>query len=159
MSYYASGGGTLEFRSEINPDDIILSDDTCFKFNIYKGSLEVEFPYDKYWEDDVRECLDKIKHLISSGKIEFIGEDGCHWCFRFKDGEYAEENGVIIYEKENNANNRQKEVLKKLLSNLSNGMSVVDNAIAYGLTHDDIIELHLTDSATSVVSATDKEGD
>lgn len=44
--------------------------------------------------------LDELKPYISEGLIEYTGEEDTHWHFSFKDGEWTESNGRIIYDDE-----------------------------------------------------------
>ena len=52
---------------------------------------------DKYHEDDVVGFLMKVKPFVETGEIKYCGEDGTHWRFIFRSGNWYEENGEVVY--------------------------------------------------------------
>lgn len=143
MSYNAFGSGTLEFLDDLDLGNIKLPLDD-FRYQIFRGSLEVEFPDQKYWDEDVKSCLENIKPLIKSGKIEFIGEDDARWCFVFDEDGFHEERGEIIYETELETLKRKAEALRLLLEQISDQYEtsvVLKTARSCGLTDSDLESL------------------
>lgn len=82
-------GDTLVFCGSINAWDNITALDAV-RISISHN--------DKYDEDEITELLDILEPYTQSGNITFTGEDDCYWQFDFRDGEWHEDNGTIVYE-------------------------------------------------------------
>ena len=112
MGYYADGGGSIIFNKALDEAEVSLLENACekvwFQCDIIPSALGKQNYYssidiwmnDKYHEEDVNWLLDTIKNTapIESGCVKFSGEDGSNWRFVFRDGEWLEQNGTVIYE-------------------------------------------------------------
>lgn len=108
MSYMASSSGyidiltTEENFSEISIDVKIILEEAFTRVSVSKSrplSIDVD-DWSNYHEDDVKFALTEIneKYHITSGEIEFSGEDNSFWRFIYKNGDWYEENGWVTYE-------------------------------------------------------------
>ena len=113
MGYYASGDGYINFNRSLSKDEFenvreLLLDEfedvdtgDSFDYVSFWGS-------DKYHYDSVENALDRIakEYPVSEGVLEYAGEDGAHWRFRYDpyglqtdEGNcWIEENGAVVYE-------------------------------------------------------------
>ena len=53
-----------------------------------------------YWDDDVKDALTELTEAfpIISAEIDYTGDDGEAWRHIFRDGQWLEQNGQIVYE-------------------------------------------------------------
>lgn len=109
MGYYANGGGCITFAPGIGPDDEKVYEilepvfgDMQFTPGNSRHAADVCVSYDgKYYEEDVSEALEKLLDVadVTSGCVEFLGEDGEHWRFLYCPGEgWVEQQGRVVYE-------------------------------------------------------------
>lgn len=109
MGYYATGNGSITFNRVLNENEVqFLADRLAnegFEYDDYtidapKGSSSFNvYMNAKYHDDDVKWLLETIKNIapIADGCIEFVGEDDSNWRFVFKNGEWLEQNGQVVY--------------------------------------------------------------
>lgn len=107
MGYYADGSGYIDIVAnednwtEIALDVKLMLDDAGFGVFVPKLlPLSIDFDCSgNYHEDDVIGVLNDIsnKYEISSGELEFTGEDNIHWRFIYDDGVWIEEDGDVVY--------------------------------------------------------------
>ena len=100
MGYYANGAGRIILKEKL-PAEIEASLDDAFEGVDYDRMNDLVIDVwrdDKYYEDDVTLALNRIAKYTESGEIIFNGEDGSNWRFLFRDGEWEEENGSVIYD-------------------------------------------------------------
>ena len=100
MGYYAYGSGVISVRSDF-PDDA-LADCINNTFSDSDYDRERHELYlsndDKYYHDEVMDCLRAIAPYATGGEIEFHGEDETFWRFVIKDGKVREDYGRIVYD-------------------------------------------------------------
>lgn len=112
MGYYADGSGNICFSRVLKEEEMqaveeILSEE----FEDVSSDLDyVDFwTSDKYHDDNVLQVLHNIsdRFPVSSGCVEYTGEDHCYWRFRYDPGiaesemasdGWIEESGEIVYE-------------------------------------------------------------
>lgn len=106
MGYCADGSGYIDIVAnednwvEIAVDVKLMLDDAGFGVVPQLSPLSIDFDYSgNYHEDDVIGVLNDIsnKYEISSGELEFTGEDHASWRFIYRDGVWHEENGEVVY--------------------------------------------------------------
>lgn len=99
MGYYASHDGTIVLK-EMPPKEIINAcEDALSDARYYENDNSIYISgYAKYYDDEVRNCLNLIANYVKEGCIEFTGEDYHHWQFKFIDGEWEEQDGEIVYD-------------------------------------------------------------
>ena len=99
MGYYAYGAGNVTLIKEL-PESILKNIEYVYGYvERYKDTLS--FTIDSnYHEVEVIAVLDELKPYISEGLVEYSGEDDTHWRFSFKNGEWVESDGRIIYDDE-----------------------------------------------------------
>lgn len=105
MGYYANGGGQVMLRKdELGtpvklPDDLLkmLGEDFSEVADSPDGGLWLTHEYNKYHSDDVEQSMEALASYVTSGDVEFAGEDDCHWRFHFENGEVEEQSGEITY--------------------------------------------------------------
>lgn len=112
MGYYASGDGYISFARHLKEDEIeriyeLLSrefEDACFN-----DEESVSFwASEKYHGDTVEDILNEIArdYPVKEGCLQYSGEDGSHWRFRYDHSRldtesgspWAEEEGEVIFE-------------------------------------------------------------
>ena len=99
MGYYAYGAGEVTLIKEL-PEQVLKDIEYVYGYaGRYKDTLSFSID-SNYHENDVTELLDELKPYISKGLVEYTGEDATHWRFSFKDGEWTEYDGRIIYDDE-----------------------------------------------------------
>ena len=117
MSYYATGSGSIQFNNRLDEKTIMSIEeklDECGMdfYNSYDKKLKngdceskvtvIECSNDSNYlgDDEVKEILDEIRDVsqIDSGEIEYVGEDGSHWRFIFKNGEWEMQPGTVKYD-------------------------------------------------------------
>ena len=54
---------------------------------------------EKFYEDDVMEFLNKMIPYIESGKLELMNEYNAYFRYIFRNGEWVEEDGEVVYGK------------------------------------------------------------
>ena len=101
MGYYAHGYGCLKLNSQV-PEDILglLSFENAGFSNIIAspdGELSLIFEDEKYYEDCVTDAMEKIAPYVTSGAVEFCGEDDAHWRYYFHDGKMEQQRGEVVY--------------------------------------------------------------
>ena len=99
MSYWANYSGTIKCKDSILPEIIDLFSE--YFENAYYDNKDNEFDidgYTRYYGEDVSKALEIINPYCISGDINFHGDDGEHWRFIYKDGEWRKEEGLIFYE-------------------------------------------------------------
>lgn len=68
--------------------------------DVPKPQAVIEFESDgltRYDEEDMFIVLGNLKDYITSGEIEYEGEDDTYWKHEFKDGKWSELSGQIVY--------------------------------------------------------------
>ncbi len=114
MGYYANGGGQIVFYGDVDDAKIgaiagVLAngfedvDWWLDTMHVYGPDTKTVFSvsdYDKYHDDEVRDALNDAAQLapIFGGEICYVGEDACFWRFIWKDGQWVEEHGRVVYE-------------------------------------------------------------
>ena len=107
MGYYADGSGSIEFGFAPIPEkrkeiDSIIG--YWFEYADWDTDKSVSVIYDGKYHSEFEDDLQKLNDLtpVSSGCIEFSGEDGCYWRFIFdeKTKRFEEEGGRIVYSTE-----------------------------------------------------------
>ena len=111
MGYYASGSGDAVISGNISYEDIEKvegSDALIFSWDYFtydentdETTVFFEHEYGKYYEDDIIFFLNNLckKLNVLRSEIEFSGEDGEFWRFRYdkERNEFVEENGKPSY--------------------------------------------------------------
>lgn len=117
MGYYAAGGGEIKLKQVELPLLVMTRLNDTFEYKVYNDNPEtILIDYDnKYHEDSVIETLDALTPYVESGCIQFTGEDGGRWRFRFINGEWVEENGKITWSREQKFSDEDK---KRIISEL-----------------------------------------
>lgn len=117
MGYYANGNGDICFNAVLDEKtyeavlEVLRTVWECDGEREFKGytSTPIQDPYtyidvwtdDKYYDDEVINALNTIKEMAPVGEyssIKYRGEDEALWRFVFKDGEWIEQEGRIVYE-------------------------------------------------------------
>lgn len=97
MGYYADYNGSINFKSKPTKE-VIDQLDYCF-VNFEYDDDGCDFGgNDKYYSDTIQETLEKVKPYVGNGEIEYAGEDNTFWRFIFVNGEWAQQNGRIVYD-------------------------------------------------------------
>lgn len=60
-------------------------------------SFDLLHEYGSYHNDGIIEELEFFAPYLSEGNFEFIGEDGAHWRFDFRNGEWHDESGEVFF--------------------------------------------------------------
>lgn len=107
MGYYADGNGSIDFARILNSAErdrlnTVMSD-TWFEYDMGSGLNRdyVDFwTGEKYHGDLVMNALNELAKIapILDGYLKYIGEDGANWKFEFRNGEWVERNGLIVYD-------------------------------------------------------------
>lgn len=151
MSYYATGSGAIELRSNLNEDNIreieeILDNaDVECDFSRRDGYLDL-YQHEKYYGDYWEDLLGKLAPFTSQGEIDFNGEDGSLWRFIFRDGTFVEENGDVVFESDAEGNRRRISALRSILDRMTDVLetsAVYESAVEAGLNDDDLRALCL----------------
>lgn len=78
-----------------NDEDINITDES--KGSKKRFYIEV-YDSSRYSEDDIYKFLSNIKEYVSEGEIECRGEDGELWRFNYRDEDWYEDNGSVVYD-------------------------------------------------------------
>ena len=105
MSYYAQGSGSVTAKDETAYKNLtaIIDNDDNLQFETFPDDKDLTIGLDSdgnYHDDLVYAFIKSIAPFIKSGNIEYTGEDGTHWQFRFdpNKNEWIEENGKTVYD-------------------------------------------------------------
>lgn len=141
MGYYIQASGTIDFKVVLSKEDSDKILDKIANLSFHGQIYNNEHPtydsadvlYDgKYDEQDFIEVLNFISKIapVESGEIECYGEDYARWRFYYKNGEWIQQAGEVLY---SDKNLTQEDVLKVIqkLTNLHRGNSVMLNTILY----------------------------
>ena len=117
MGYYARYSGYVIFKEK--PSEELFSQIDCYFEDVYFNENELRLDVsgnDKYYSENIEEILNNLEPITKSGEINYMGEDDCVWRFIFKDNEWRDENGTILYDSEINlANTDRKEFLGRII--------------------------------------------
>ena len=104
MGYYAKGTGECKLIDTLPPHYMIIDIKGDLKENgscvIEVGTLgnKLVLLYDdKYMRHEICEDLKIIAKYITDGHLDFVGEDGERWRFKFEEGVWNELEGRMIY--------------------------------------------------------------
>lgn len=152
MGYYANGGGQVWLKDKV-PEDVLgmLGKDFSEVADSPDGGLWMTFEYDKYYDDEITESMNKLAPYVKSGNVEFTGEDDCVWRFHFYDGKVRYEAGRTVFEPMDGAERHSERL--ELLGSLAD--IVEDWLERKGLTADDI---HCDDKDEAIKQGEDPEG-
>ena len=114
MGYYAWGSGDISFAELLNKDTSDAIEDVASEvFSLASireyydetgaySILDLDFEYDKYHDDDVWDVLEQISGIaeVRDAYITFYGEDDCFWKFVYKDGEWDDVVGDVVFQDE-----------------------------------------------------------
>ena len=103
MAYYANGGGQVVLKDGVKaPIDVwkMLCQDFSEVADSPDGGIYLTFEENKYHDDEVRESMGKLAPFVTSGNVEFTGEDGEQWRFHFWNGTVQYQTGRVVYEPE-----------------------------------------------------------
>lgn len=152
MGYYANGGGQVVLKDKVPQDVIeILEKDFTEVADSPDGGLWMTFEFDKYYDDEITESMNKLAPYVESGNVEFTGEDDCVWRFHFYDGKVRYEVGRTVFEPMDGAERHSERL--ELLGTLAD--IVEDWLESKGLTADDI---HCDDKDEEIKHGEDPEG-
>lgn len=106
MGYYAKGTGECKLiDTDLLPHYMIIDIKSDLKENgscvIEVGTLgdKLVLLYDdKYNRHEICEDLKIIAKYITDGYLDFVGEDGERWRFKFEEGVWNELEGRMIYD-------------------------------------------------------------
>lgn len=135
MGYYANGGGQVVLKDKV-PQDVIemLGKDFAEVADSPDGGLWLTFEYDKYYDDEITESMNKLAPYVKSGNVTFTGDDGESWRFHFYDGKVRYEVGRTVFEPMDGAERHSERL--ELLGILAD--IVEDWLESKGITADDI---------------------
>ena len=153
MSYYAHGGGRVMLNGYYVPEEVllILNQDFSWVERSPDNGLWFEFEENRYYDDKVREGMNKLAPYVKSGNVTFTGEDGESWRFSFYNGKVRYEVGRMVYYPENK-DERHSERLE-LLGVLAD--IVEDWLESKGITPEDI---PCEDRDQAIIDGEDPEG-
>lgn len=104
MGYSASCSGKIKFCRPLTSKEFELAREALSgEFEVYQYKAYTDFiglwVDDKYHEDNVVDILKFVSRIapISSGEIDYIGEDYYIWRFVFRNGIWVIEKGDIVY--------------------------------------------------------------
>ena len=110
MGYCADGNGSIDFVRILNSAErdrlnTVMSD-AWFEYDLSANRIRNRDYMDfwtygsKYNDDRVMETLNEIAKIapIMDGYLKYVGEDGANWKFEFRNGEWIERNGLIVYD-------------------------------------------------------------
>ena len=108
MGYYATGKGNVylnvqNYNNDVRHDIEGILEDLGYDHDIsYEdGTVDIDIcEYSKFHNDDTYEPLNDLaqKYEVQEGsEIEFEGEDGCRWCYRYTNGEWKELIACVCY--------------------------------------------------------------
>lgn len=97
MGYYVNTSGTIKIKqgADINKVIDIISDLDIFEsVEEYAGGIDV-YGYIKYYPEDYVVMYEDIAPYVTSGNIEFTGDDGERWMHQYENGKWVEYDGQI----------------------------------------------------------------
>lgn len=113
MGYYASGDGYIAFDRALKEEELEAVSELLLKefedVDLNSGADSISFwASEKYHDDAVADILKEIatQYPVKEGCVQYTGEDGCHWRFRY-DPTYLEteeacpwleEDGAVVFE-------------------------------------------------------------
>lgn len=109
MGYYASGAGSVLYKSILDEhdkkiiDEVFDEDTEFYDHEIddsFKGRTLVYFRADdKYHDEETLKTLRALTEIapVENGALEYFGEDGQLWRFVWKDDKWVEEDGHVEY--------------------------------------------------------------
>lgn len=105
MGYYAYGSGYVVLKEGCTFEDVNKAyKESGYDFGdlypeegTYDYTIGIIMENQKYYEEDVDEFFKVMEPFITYAMIDFIGEDGAHWCIEFKDGKATEIDGKVVY--------------------------------------------------------------
>ena len=108
MSYCATFSGVLFMDADKEKVDAVKAfldkglvvEGVDVSIDDSKQQATIEFVSDglaNYDEEDIFVVLGNLKDYISSGEIEYHGEDDTYWKHEFKEGKWSELSGKIVY--------------------------------------------------------------
>lgn len=117
MEYCADGSGfaTLKRDADIAElKDKLDALDVWLNWSIYKDSVDF-YDSDNYHEDETIEFLNTLAPYVAEGEVNYDGEDGCIWRFRFDPDKqkWVEESATIDYNFESYTDKQMIEELDK----------------------------------------------
>ena len=104
MGYYASGNGHIGFERELTDaeESALCNILESEYFDIWSlDKTGVDFGnYDTYDSERIEGILRSLKDSfpILEGELEFDGEDCTHWRFLWRDGDWREQTGRVVFE-------------------------------------------------------------
>lgn len=152
MGYYANGGGQVVLKDKV-PDYVLGMLEKSFAevADSPDGGLWMTFEYDKYYDDEITESMNKLAPYVKSGNVEFSGDDDCVWRFHFYDGKVRYEVGRTVFEPMDGAERHSERL--ELLGSLAD--IVEDWLESKGITPSDI---HCDDKDEAIKHGEDPEG-
>lgn len=103
MSYSATHEGYIAFFSEPKKKEKIIAILQGANLEGYFNDCVIELSSgskrEKYDDATIDEALNRVNAInpVKEGEIEFHGEDGAYWRYRFNDGEWMDESGQLDY--------------------------------------------------------------
>ena len=101
MGYCADGSGFANLKRDADIAELkakLDALDVWLNWRIYKDSVDF-YDSDNYHEDETIEFLNTLAPYVAEGEVNYTGEDGCIWRFRFDpdEQEWVEESATIDY--------------------------------------------------------------
>lgn len=117
MGYCADGSGFANLKRDADIAELkakLDALDVWLNWRIYKDSVDF-YDSDNYHEDETIEFLNTLAPYVAEGEVNYIGEDGCIWRFRFDpdEQEWVEESATIDYNFESYTDEQMIEELDK----------------------------------------------
>lgn len=117
MGYCADGSGFANLKRDADIAELkdkLDALDVWLNWRVYKDSVDF-YDSDNYHEDETIEFLDTLAPYVADGEVNYTGEDGCIWRFRFDpdEQEWVEESATIDYNFESYTDEQMIEELDK----------------------------------------------
>lgn len=117
MGYCADGSGFANLKRDADIAELkakLDALDVWLNWRIYKDSVDF-YDSDNYHEDETIEFLDTLAPYVADGEVNYTGEDGSIWRFRFDpdEQEWVEESATIDYNFESYTDEQMIEELDK----------------------------------------------
>nr|DAZ46861.1 MAG TPA: hypothetical protein [Caudoviricetes sp.] len=117
MGYCADGSGFANLKRDADIAELkakLDALDVWLNWRIYKDSVDF-YDSDNYHEDETIEFLNTLAPYVAEGEVNYTGEDGCIWRFRFDpdEQEWVEESATIDYNFESYTDEQMIEELDK----------------------------------------------
>lgn len=117
MGYCADGSGSATLKRDADIAELkdkLDALDVWLNWSIYKDSVDF-YDSDNYHEDETIEFLDTLAPYVADGEVNYTGEDGSIWRFRFDpdEQEWVEESAAIDYNFESYTDEQMIEELDK----------------------------------------------